>query len=164
MGGQGEPSVRAGVHAQTLVRTSSPALIDPAVRIERQLADSGYLSVMLMANNDPRIYNTENGIDFEIADFLGMHENFQVEVDSHSASPAFMEDTRQTALALAQAQAIDASDLIEILNPPNAQLLLAHLRERQAAAAKAKQQQDQEMIAHGINPANQNQPGRRKRG
>ena len=156
MGGQGEPSVRAGVHAQTLVRTSSPALIDPAVRIERQLADSGYIAVQLMSNNDPRIYNTESGLEFEINSFLGMHENFQVEVDSHSASPAFMEDTRQVAQALAAAQAIGPEDLIEILNPPNAQLLLAHLRARQKAAAKEHQAE----LAAGV--AQQGQAGRRR--
>jgi hypothetical protein len=140
MTGQGEPSVRAGVHAQTLVRTSSPGLIDPATRIERQLADSGYLAVRLMANNDPRIYSTESGTDFLIEDFLKAHDNFQVEVDSHSASPAFAEDSKQTLIALARAQAISPEDLIEGLNPPNRELILAHMKQRQAAAAKAAQQ------------------------
>jgi hypothetical protein len=163
MTGQGEPSVRAGVHAQTLVRTSSPGLIDPATRVERQLADSGYLSVRLMANNDPRIYSSESGLDFEIASFLNAHENFQVEVDSHSASPAFAEDSRQTAIALARAQAIGAEDLIEMLNPPNAQLLLAHLRERKAAMAKQHQQEMAQAAATGQPPpgqASRRQPAR----
>lgn len=155
MTGQGEPSVRAGVHAQTLVRTSSPGLIDPATRVERQLADSGYLAVRIMANNDPRIYSTESGMDFEIQSFLGAHENFQVEVDSHSASPAFAEDSRQVAIALARAQAIGAEDLIEMLNPPNAQLLLAHLRERKAAQAKAQQQEAAQAAATGQPPPGQ---------
>jgi len=163
MSGQGEPSVRAGVHAQTLVRTSSPALIDPATRIERQLADSGYLAVRMMANNDPRIYTTESGLEFEIEAFLHAHENFQVEVDSHSASPAFAEDSRQTAIALARAQAIGAEDLIEMLNPPNAQLLLAHLRERKAAMAKQQQQEEAQAAATGQPPpgrAGRRQPAR----
>lgn len=155
MTGQGEPSVRAGVHAQTLVRTSSPGLIDPATRIERQLADSGYLAVRLMANNDPRIYSTESGVEFLLAEFLNSHDNFQVEVDSHSASPAFAEDSRQTAIALARAQAIGAEDLIEMLNPPNAQLLLAHLRERKAAMAKAQQEQQAISAATGQPPPGQ---------
>ena len=152
MTGQGEPSVRAGVHAQTLVRTSSPALIDPATRIERQLADSGYLAVRILANNDPRLYTTENGLQFYVARFLQDYDNFQVEVDSHSASPAFAEDNRQVLMALAQAQAIGAEDLIEGLNPANAPILLAHLKERKAAQAKAQAAEKQDMIAHGINP------------
>jgi hypothetical protein len=155
MTGQGEPSVRAGVHAQTLVRTSSPGLIDPAVRIERQLADSGYLSMRIMANNDPRQYSTESGMDFYLQQFLDAHPNFQVEVDSHSASPAFAEDSKQIAIALARAQAIGAEDLIEMLDPPNASLLLAHLRERKAAMAKAQQEQAAQAAATGQPPPGQ---------
>lgn len=146
--GQGEPGVRAGVHAQTLVRTSSPGLIDPATRIERQLAESGFLCVKLMQDRDPHVYNTDNGTQFTLQQ---LPDDFQVEVDSHSASPAFAEDSRQIAIALARAQAVDAEDLIEMLHPPNAELLLARLRQRKAAQAKAQQ----EMLAHGINPAQQ---------
>ena len=148
MTGQGEGNVRSGAHAQTMVRTSSPALIDPATRIERQLADSGYLCLKLMQDRDPHIYKTDGGQEFILSQ---LPEPFQVEVDSHSASPAFAEDSRQMAIALARAQAITAEDLIEMLHPPNSELLLARLRQRQAAAAKEKQ----EMIAHGIDP---NQP------
>lgn len=135
MTGQGEPGVRAGVHAQTLVRQSSPGLIEPATRIERQLGDSGYLCVRLMQNNDPTIYRTDQGLEFILEQ---LPERFQIEVDSHSASPAFAEDSRQIAIALARAQAIDAEDLIEMLHPPNTDLLLARLKQRQAAQAKAQ--------------------------
>jgi len=137
LSGQGESGVRAGVHAQTLVRTSSPALIDPATRIERQLAESGDLGLRLMQDVDAGIYQTEKGQDFTL-DLLP--EPFTVEVDSHSASPAFAEDSRQLAIALARAQAISAEDLIEMLHPPNAELLLARLRQRQQAQAQAAQQ------------------------
>jgi len=145
MTGQGESGVRAGVHAQTLVRTSSPALIDPATRIERCLADSGYLCVKLLQDRDPHIYKTDQGVEFMLSQ---LEEPFQVEVDSHSASPAFAEDSRQIALALARAQAIDAEDLVHMLHPPNEEMILARLRQRQAAAAKHRQ----ELIAQGINP------------
>jgi hypothetical protein len=138
MSGQGEPGVRAGVHAQTLVRTSSPRLIDQAARIERQLAQSGYLSLRVMQAMDARIYTTENGTDFLLHD---LPDDFQVQVDSHSASPAFAEDNRQVAIALARAQAIDAEDLIHMLHPPGAELLLARLRQRQKRQAQAAQQE-----------------------
>jgi hypothetical protein len=153
MTGQGESGVRAGVHAQTLVRTSSPALIDPATRIERQLADSGYLALKLMQDRDPHIYQTDDGSQFILSQ---LPEPFQVEVDAHSASPAFAEDSRQIAVALARAQAIDAADLIEMLHPPNAELLLARLRQRQAAQAKQQAMQ----AAMGIQPGQQ--PGGHK--
>jgi hypothetical protein len=134
MSGQGEQGVRAGVHAQTLVRTSSPRLIDQAARIERQLAQSGYLSLRLMQAMDPAIYETaDNKIQFTLGSIPG---DFQVQVDSHSASPAFAEDNRQVAIALARAGAIDAEDLINMLHPPGAELLLSRLRQRQKKQAQ----------------------------
>ena len=163
MSGQGEPGVRAGVHAQTLVRTSSPHLIDQAARIERQLAQSGYLALRIMQAEDPLIYNTENGIEFTLAEFPG---DFQVQVDSHSASPAFAEDNRQVAIALARAGAIDAEDLIHMLHPPGAELLLARLKQRQKAQAQQAQQEKKEELIReviGIGGKSGSSAGRKKK-
>jgi hypothetical protein len=164
MGGQGEPGVRAGVHAQTLVRTSSPRLIDQAARVERQLATSGYLALRIMQAMDASIYVTDKGTEFTLVD---MPEGFQVQVDSHSASPAFAEDNRQVAIALARAGAIDSEDLIHMLHPPGAELLLARLRQRQKDQAKAAQEQKQEDLVRdviGIGQHKQAGKAGRKRG
>lgn len=147
MSGQGEPGVRAGIHAQTLVRTSSPRLIDQAARIERQLAQSGYLSLRIMQAQDPSIYVTDKGTEFILTD---LPDNFQVEVDSHSASPAFAEDNRQTAIALARANAIGPEDLIRMLHPPGTEILLANLRQREKAQAQQAQQQKQEDLVRDV--------------
>lgn len=148
MSGQGEPGVRAGVHAQTLVRTSTPRLIDQAARIERQLAESGYLAFRLMQAMDPRIYTTgDNKIEFLLKN---MPDDFQIQVDSHSASPAFAEDNRQVAIALARAGAVDAEDLIHMLHPPGTELLLSRLRQRQKKQAQAAQQEKQEEMVKTV--------------
>jgi hypothetical protein len=147
MSGQGEPGVRAGIHAQTLVRTSSPRLIDQAARVERQLAQSGYVSLRIMQAMDALIYSTDNGTDFLLSD---LPDNFQVQVDSHSASPAFAEDNRQVAIALARAGAIDAEDLIHMLHPPGAELLLARLHQRQKKQAQAAQQEEQKEMLKDV--------------
>jgi len=148
MSGQGEPGVRAGVHAQTLVRTSSPRLIDQAARIERQLAEAGYLALRIKQAMDPSIYITGDGqTQFILAQ---LPDDYQVVVDSHSASPAFAEDNRQVAIALARAGAIDAEDLIHMLHPPGAELLLSRLRQRQKAMAQAQQQEKQEELVKNI--------------
>jgi hypothetical protein len=166
MSGQGEPGVRAGVHAQTLVRTSSPRLIDQAARIERQLAESGYLSLRIMQAMDPIIYETSDSkIQFILQDLPG---DFQVQVDSHSASPAFAEDNRQVAIALARAGAIDAEDLIHMLHPPGSELLLSRLRQRQKKQAAAAQQEKQEELIKDVlgfpHKGGQGGGGRRQRG
>lgn len=162
MSGQGEPGVRAGVHAQTLVRTSSPRLIDQAARIERQLAESGYISLRIMQAQDAFIYTTDKGTEFLLSD---IPEGFQVQVDSHSASPAFAEDNRQVAIALARAGAIDAEDLIHMLHPPGAELLLARLRQRQKQQAAAAQKEEQkEMIRDVLQlPQRKGQAGRKRK-
>ena len=148
MSGQGESGVRSGVHAQTMVRTSSPRLIDQAARIERQLAQSGYLSLRLMQAMDATVYKTDDhGIQFALAQ---LPEPFQVEVDSHSASPAFREDNQQVAIALARAGAVDAEDLIHMLHPPGAELLLSRLKQRQKAQAQAAQQEKQEQMVRDV--------------
>jgi hypothetical protein len=147
MSGQGEPGVRAGVHAQTLVRTSSPRLIDMAARIERQLADCGYMGLRIQQAMDPFIYKTDKGQDFFLSQ---LPDGFQVIVDSHSASPAFAEDNRQVAIALARAGAVDAEDLIHMVHPPGAQLLLANLRRRKKEQAQAAQQEKVEEIARDV--------------
>lgn len=148
MSGQGEPGVRAGVHAQTLVRTSTPRLIDQAARIERQLAESGYLSFRLMQAMDAAVYVTgDSKIEFLLKN---MPDEFQIQVDSHSASPAFAEDNRQVAIALARAGAIDGEDLIHLLHPPGAELLLARLRQRQKRQAQAAQQEKTEELVKGV--------------
>lgn len=148
MSGQGEPGVRAGIHAQTLVRTSSPRLIDQAARIERQLADCGWLALRIMQAMDALIYTTpDTQQDFLLSQLPG---NYQVQVDSHSASPAFAEDNRQLAIALARAGAADAEDLIHMLHPPGAELLLARLKQRQKAQAAQAQEDKQEELLKGI--------------
>jgi hypothetical protein len=148
MTGQGEPGVRAGVHAQTLVRTSTPRLIDQAARIERQLAESGYLSLRIMQAMDAHVYITgDNKIEFTLHD---IPDDFQVQVDSHSASPAFAEDNRQLAIALARAGAVDAEDLIHMLHPPGSDLLLSRLRQRQKKQAEAAQQEKQEELISNV--------------
>ena len=152
MSGQGEAGVRSQAQSQTLVRTSSPRLIDQAARIERQLADSGYLSMRLMQAMDPSVYITDGGMEFTLAQ---LPDKFQVVVDSHSASPAFAEDNRQVAMGLARAGAIDAQDLIHMLHPPGAELLLARLKQRQkaqAAQAQEQKQQDNLMAIMGVKP------------
>jgi hypothetical protein len=147
MSGQGESGVRAGVHAQTLVRTSSPHLIDQAARIERQLADVGFLALKVMQAMDALIYKTGTGTEFLLSQ---LPPGFQVQVDSHSASPAFAEDNRQVAIALARAGAIDSEDLIHMLHPPGAELLLSRLKLRQKAQAQAAQEEKKEEFVKGI--------------
>ena len=97
---------------------------------------------------DPSIYITaDNKIEFTLLD---LPDNFQVVVDSHSASPAFAEDNRQVAIALARAGAVDAEDLIHMLHPPGSELLLARLKQRQKEQSKQAKEQHQEELLRDV--------------
>jgi hypothetical protein len=147
MSGQGEPGVRAGTHAQTLVRTSSPPLITQAANIERQLADVGYLAVKIMQAGDGSVYITDQGQEFLLEQ---LPENFQVIVDSHSASPAFAEDNMQKAAALFKAGALDAEDLLHLAHLPGTDLFLARFKERQKRMAQAQQEEKKEELVKDV--------------
>ena len=93
------------------------------------------------------IYITDQGTEFTLEQ---LPDDFQVQVDSHSASPAFAEDNRQLAIALARAGAVDAEDLIHMLHPPGAELLLARLRQRKKAEAQQAQQEEAKELLHDV--------------
>ena len=60
-------------------------------------------------------------------------------MDSHSSSPVFVEDQKQTAVALLKVGAIDQSTLLDMFDPPNLQELQAKLvvlQKKQAEEAK----------------------------
>src|SRR5262249_44632528 len=53
MRGQGEPGVRAGSHASTLMKTASPTLRDRALIVERQCSEHADLSLSIREAKDP---------------------------------------------------------------------------------------------------------------
>ena len=96
----------------------------------------------IMQAQDPKVYVTgDNNIEFYLEQ---MPDNFQVEVDGHSASPIFKEDNAQVLFALAKAGAIDNEDLVLGVHPPSTDRILTRQRQRQKQMAKQQQQEKQE--------------------
>lgn len=133
MTGQGESGVRAGQHAQTLLRTSSPRLKDRALLVERQCADVGDFCFKLLQAKEGRAFTSEDGEEFTLKQ---LPDDYRVTVDSHSGSPAFSEDSKNLAFMLAKAGAIDGESLIQLTKPPMEDTLIARVREKAAAEAK----------------------------
>lgn len=142
LSGQGEPGVRAGVHAGVLLRTSTPRLRDRALLVENQCAQVAELCLDIKIAKDAKVYYTAPDDQGKRQEFMlsAIPDDHEVEVDSHSSSPAFTEDNRQDAFAMFKAQAIDGEDLIDALNPPRAETLKTRYRERAAAQAAFLQQ------------------------
>ena len=149
LAGQGEPSVRAGTHAETLMRTAGSRLRDRALLLERECADFAHKVFELMCAKEAKAYWTdEKGTE---SDFLlsQIPDDYRIMVDSHSSSPIYAQDHAQLAFALAKLQAIGGEDLIQLLPLPRRDLLVTHLRERQEAQAKFIQEHPELLEQHG---------------
>ena len=142
--GQGEQGVRAGVHAASLQRAAGARIRDRALIIERQCAELGSLCFDVMAAKDPTEYDPEQG-GYILAD---VPDDRGVTVDAHTSSPAFTEDAKQLAFALAKAGAITPEGLLLLTQPPMIDQLMMMLREKQQAEAKMLQEHP-ELLAKG---------------
>ena len=131
--GQGESGVRANAHAKTLMRTASPKLRERALRVERDAETSAHISFQLMQDKSDRIFKNAEGEDFRLKQ---MPEDMYVEVDSHSSSPAFIDDARDLAVTMKKLGSIDDSDFIRLLHPPTEDALIAAVDKRQKARAQ----------------------------
>ncbi len=137
LSGQGEPGVRAGTHAQTLMKTASPRLRDRAILVERQCADLGNTCLKLLRAKEPQKLWTkpeDPSTEFLLAQ---LPEDFRVAVDSHSSSPVYADDHKQLAAFLLKSGVIDGEDMLDLLpDIPMRESLKAKLRKREAAKQK----------------------------
>lgn len=134
--GEGEGSVRSQGHAETLVRTASPRLVEPATCVEEALGDVAALGFRLMQVGDGRSYRTGGSQPFLLSQ---LPPGWHMTVDSHSATPIFSEDDRTLALELLRLGAIGAEDAITMLRLPNTDLLVEHAKQRAKAAMEMRE-------------------------
>lgn len=151
LSGQGEPGVRAGTHANTLLRTSTPRLRDRALLLEKQVAEVGDLCFHLLAAKDATTFDVpshqaaKGGLMGAIVRMLApdrpddesfllsqLPKDVSVVVDSHTSSPAFSGEAEQKAFALFKDGAIGVEDLIRLSHPPMEDELIAAYRDREA--------------------------------
>lgn len=148
--GRGESGVRSKGHASELARLGSSRAKKRAMIIEDSLEKMATLYLKLMRCYDTKIYKDESGLKFSAEQFT---TDFTVKVDAHSNSPIFVEDHKALAEELFKAHAIDRETLIDLLQPPMAQLLKERLKkiekkeaEAQKAQHEAEAQKDQKQL------------------
>lgn len=144
MQGQGEPGVRAGVHADTLLKTGSPRLRDASLGVERQCAQAADLSYRLMRAKYDRTYWTKADTveDMEKTAFklTDLPDDGQIAVDSHSSSPIFRDDHEQLIAFGIKAGIVDPHYAIDNLPFPDKDLLHASVKEKAARNAAMMQE------------------------
>jgi hypothetical protein len=139
LSGQGESGVRAGVHADTLMRAASPRLRDRSLLIERQCAAAADKTLGLMQAKDGDVYRTgtKEPVEFLLHD---LPNDRRVTVDSHSSSPIFAEDHKDLVGFGLKAGYLGGDSAIDLLPYPQKDLL----RERYTKMQEAKQKLIQE--------------------
>src|ERR1700730_14264249 len=143
MQGKGESGVRAGVHANTLLKTASPTLRDRALSVERQCAACADLTAALMEAKESRKFWTKADkiADAEESSFLltDLPPDWRITVDSHSSSPIFADEAQQLIFALRKTGDVDGEYTIDNLPLPNKEAAKAALKTRQAAGQKKQE-------------------------
>ena len=137
MQGRGESGVRAGTHANTLLKTGSPRLRDRSLLVERQCATAADLTLLLKTAKDGDQYWTKaetiediKNTTFRLTD---LPDDRRVAVDSHSSSPIFADDHQQLIAFGLKAGFVDGEEALEDLNYPNRERKKQKYRMKQAA-------------------------------
>ena len=136
--GKGESGVRSSGHASQLARMGSSRAKKRALVVEDSLEKLATLYLRCMQVYDPTHLTDMEGRKFIPEQFT---KDYVVKVDAHSNSPIFMEDLRQLAFNLYEAQVIDKESLLDLLEPPMKQLLKDRLKKLE------KKQEAQQMAA-----------------
>jgi hypothetical protein len=143
--GKGESGVRSKAQTDTLAKLGSARIKQRAQTVESNLEDIGNLEVKIMQQKDEHKYRLKDKNNFTAAQFT---DDYQVHVDAHSASPVFVDDHVQLALALKKLGVIDALSALELTKPPKLDLLKQRLKQNEQARAAQLQQ----MLAAGVVP------------
>ena len=143
MMGQGEPGVRAGSHAATLLRTGSPRMRDRALLVERQGGSHGDFCFKLLQNKDAEVYTSKLKEQFMLKQMPG---DYRLAVDSHSGSPIFQDDVERKAAVLSKGGALSPTDLIMLTRPPHQDILIEHAEAREKAQAQMMAQHPELML------------------
>lgn len=138
--GKGEAGVRSGKQTSELARLSSARIKKRALVVEDALEGMATLYLKIMRKYDASQYLDDKGQPFVANQFT---DHFVVKVDAHSNSPLFVEDLHGLAGGLLEAHAISRERFIQMISPPDKELILRELKvieAKEEAAQKAAQQ------------------------
>ena len=144
--GKGEVGVRSGKQTSELARLGSARIKKRSLVVEDALEKIATLFLKLMQKYDATEYLDKNGIPFIAEQFS---TNYVVKVDAHSNSPIFIEDKKELAFEMLKSGMIDKARALEMIDPPDKEVMLRELKilEDKAAAAQKAEMAEAEKIA-----------------
>jgi hypothetical protein len=156
--GEGEAGVRSQGHADRLVQMGTARHKEPALEIEGSVEEVAGLMLDILRARDttiltgwvmPSVKSIETDLEpdpsleppaegMQAISFQLHHlpENVRVTTDGHSQSPAFSQEAKLTAIALAKQGAMPPKRLVESLHPPNADAIEEDLDQAEIAHEK----------------------------
>jgi hypothetical protein len=148
MSGQGEPGVRAGVHADTLMKTGSPRLRDRSLLVERQCNSALDITLSFLQAKKAKAYWT-NPND-EMTDFTleQLPADRRITVDAHSGSPIYADDHQQLLAWGVKSGIVTAESAIEQMPFAHKDVLIERHKEQEAAKKKLLEEHP-ELFQHG---------------
>lgn len=140
MTGQGEQGVRAGVHADTLMKTGSPRLRDRSLLAERQCNSAADTTLAFLEAKEGKAYWTRAGD--EKTEFLlsQLPEDRRISVDAHSGSPIYADDHAQLLAWGVKSGIVTGDSAIEQMPFSHKDTLIARLRAKEEQQAKIIQE------------------------
>lgn len=132
MSGEGQPGVRAGVHADTLMKTGSTRLRDRSLLVERQCGEAGDETMALCEAKDDSTWWVNEDDESTYFTLDQVPEDASVIVDSHSSSPIYQDDHVQLVSWGVQHGVIDPISAIEMLPFQNKDLLIERVKQNMA--------------------------------
>lgn len=133
LSGGGEPGVRAGVHADTLMKTASPRLRDRSLLVERTCAQAADITLSVFEKKDARAMWTEAGNPKTDFQFHQLPDDRRISIDSHSGSPIYQDDHQNLIAFGLKAGFITGESAIEQLPFAHKEVLLERLRAKERA-------------------------------
>jgi hypothetical protein len=152
--GKGEAGVRSRGHAKQVAKTGSGRIRKIAVGLEQPLIRLGDLGLRLKQKNDATPLKTDGhegkpGMEFFLAQIA---TSWKMRIAGHSHSPLFSDESREMAVLLLKARAIDREMFVSMMGPPNEAAILHALKatmKKEAMQMIAKMQMGDKGKANG---------------
>jgi hypothetical protein len=153
--GRGEAGVRSKGQVDTMARLSSSRPKRRAMVVESCAEDVAAQQLLLAQEHSEHRFTTMmdgKPLIFTAEQFT---REYELQIDSHSASPIFVEDRKHDAVTLRESHAIDRATMLEFFNPPNVQALQERLKAIEKAEEEARQEQLKIQLSQGAPPRRQ---------
>jgi hypothetical protein len=137
LSGRGEQGVRSRQHAQELRKTGGGRIKRTALKLEQSLVRIGDVGLKLKMKNDDTPIIPEPDEKGKAEPFLPIQiaTDIHMRIEGHSHSPLFGDESKEIAMLMKKAGAINNELFVRMLNPPNRDNIIhaQRLEQRQKA-------------------------------